>query len=258
MNGQSEISKNKNDLLLVIGILLVLVLLLGGYIVYDKLLSSSENGKDVKIEDKTDEVDQKNTYKSYDVGDKVKVKLNNSLEMTFYVLKQSSDNEKLITLFAEKNIGTSAFNNDSKDGNEYKGSLIENNLGKLTSNWTNVKEKRLITVEEIKSTGLTEVQKEDRCQAIEGSCPDDYTYIKENTFLLYPSKDYDTFENYEMYWTMTKLEGSTYLVYYINSMREIDQSVVGYEPGSEWNKDGKTFEDFGIRPVIVIAKEFVS
>ena len=121
-----------------------------------------------------------------------------------------------------------------------------------------MKEKRLITVDEIKSTGLTEVQNEDRCQAIEGSCPADYTYIKENTFLLYPDQYHETFKTYEMYWTMTKVEDSTTHVYHVDLSGGIDRSIVGYEPGSEWNKDGKTFENFGIRPVSVIAKKFVS
>lgn len=253
-------NKNNKGLIFLVVILIIMVLGLGGYIIYDKAIandntnSSSTNNNDNSSKEEA-------SYNSYNIGDKVTVKLNDSTEATFYVLKQSSKTDKEVTLFAEKNIGTGAFNNDYSDGNEYKGSLIESKLNELTSSWANVKEKRLITVDEIKATGLTETKNENRC--IEGSCPADYTYVKENTFLLYPGKDFETYHLYEFYWTMTKVDSSdstgntNRYVYFVHMSGSIDPHIVGYKPGSDENKDGKFFTNFGIRPVIVISKEYV-
>ena len=41
----------------------------------------------------------------------------------------------------------------------------------------------------------------------------------------------------------------------MNGMLQGD--IVGYAPGSQWNLDGTFFSNFGIRPVIVISKEYV-
>ena len=253
-------NKNNKGLIVLIVILIIMVLGLGSYIVYDKVIAN-----DKTINDSTNNSDNVSkdeaSYKSYNIGDKVTVKLNDSTEATFYVLKQSSETEQDVTLFAEKNIGTGAFNNDYSEGNEYKGSLIESKLNELTSSWTNVKEKRLITVDEIKSTGLTETKNEDRC--IDGGCPADYTYVKENSFLLYPGKDFEKNHLYEFYWTMTKVNNSEITgntnryVYYVDMSGSIDSHIVGYKPGGEWNPDGTFFTNFGIRPVIVISKEYV-
>lgn len=253
-------NKNNKGLIVLIVILIIMVLGLGSYIVYDKVIAN-----DKTINDSTNNSDNVSkdeaSYKSYNIGDKVTVKLNDSTEATFYVLKQSSETEQDVTLFAEKNIGTGAFNNDYSEGNEYKGSLIESKLNELTSSWTNVKEKRLITVDEIKSTGLTETKNEDRC--IDGGCPADYTYVKENSFLLYPGKDFEKNHLYEFYWTMTKVNNSEITgntnryVYYVHMSGSIDSHIVGYKPGSTENKDGTFFTNFGIRPVIVISKEYV-
>lgn len=253
-------NKNNKGLIVLIVILIIMILGLGSYIVYDKVIAN-----DKTINDSTNNSDNVSkdeaSYKSYNIGDKVTVKLNDSTEATFYVLKQSSETEQDVTLFAEKNIGTGAFNNDYSEGNEYKGSLIESKLNELTSSWTNVKEKRLITVDEIKSTGLTETKNEDRC--IDGGCPADYTYVKENSFLLYPGKDFEKNHLYEFYWTMTKVNNSEITgntnryVYYVHMSGSIDSHIVGYKPGGEWNPDGNFFTNFGIRPVIVISKEYV-
>lgn len=246
--------KKGNSSLIIIVILSILVLTLGGYIIYDKFLTNNNTNN----ENSEKEI----TYNSYEVGDRVTVKLNDSVESTFYVLKQSSKNDEYITLFAEKNIGTGAFNNDFTDGNEYKGSLIESKLNELTASWTNVKEKRLITIDEIEATGLTKTETEDRC--VDDYCPEDYTYIKENTFLLYPGKDFEKNHLYEMYWTMTKVSDSdsstgntNRYVYLVEMSGSIGHHIVGYKPGGEWNKDGDFFENYGIRPVIEISKKYI-
>lgn len=240
-------------------VLTVMVLRLTSYIVYDKVVKNNKISNNSTIDDDVskDEV----SYNSYNIGDKVTVQLNNSTEAIFYVLKQSSENDEEVTLFAEKNIGTEAFNNDYSDGNEYKGSPIERKLNKLTSSWINVTKKRLITVDEIMATGLTETKTENRC--LEYDCTADYTYVKENTFLLYPRKDLETYQINEFYWTMTKEDNlnstsnTNCYVYLVDMSDSIDSHIVGYKPGGEWNKEGKYIDYFGIRPVIIISKEYI-
>ena len=275
--------KNKNisniGLIITIVILFLIVLGIGSYIVYDKFLSnyitktsttkkitkdnrdnntnSNNSDSNNTVGSETNKVEEDNdAYKAYNIGDKVIVKLNDSVESTFYVLKKSSESEEDIVLFAEKNIGESPFNNDFEDGNEYSGSLIEKRLNELTSSWTNVKEKRLITVDEIIATGLTKVEKEDRCA--EGTCMIDVTYINKDSFLLYPTKDFDSSKSYESYWTMTKANeadgsgGTNRYVKYIHLNGEISTHIVGYKPE---RKMGTL--SYGIRPLIIISKEYL-
>lgn len=200
------------------------------------------------------EVNNKKTeFKSYNVGDKVTVKLGKNLEENFYVLKNSNEGEEIITLFAEKNIGNSAFNNDYSEGNEYKGSLIENKLNELTNTWTNVKVKRLITVDEIKATGLIETVVEDRGASFGISNPMEYTYINKNSFLLEPYEN----DTNKMYWTMTKVSPSDLTddtnnyVYLVGISGCIEAHIVGYKDNQN------AFKNYGIRPVIEISKDYI-
>ena len=237
--------KKGTGLIIVIVVLIIAVLGLTSYVCYDKLIANKDDPKEKNTEKK----DNKKETKEYKIGDKVKIAVNDSTEVEFYVLKDSSKTEDSVTLFAEKNIGYSAFNNDFTDGNEYKGSLIENKLNELTSTWTNIKEKRLITVDEIKTTGLTnKVQ----CGPSENDICDK---IENNSWLKY---------NNEIYWTMTKAENNGNIkydegkyVYYISLDGTITGHIVGYKPGSEWNKNGNYFDSFGIRPVIEVSKEYI-
>ena len=200
------------------------------------------------------EVNNKKTeYKSYNVGDKVTVKLGKNLEENFYVLKNSNEDEEIITLFAEKNIGNSAFNNDYSKGNKYRGSLIENKLNELTNTWTNVKVKRLITVGEIKATGLIETVVEDRGASLGISNPVEYTYINKNSFLLEPDEN----DTNKMYWTMTKVSPSDLTddtnnyVYLVGISGCIEAHIVGYKDNQN------AFKNYGIRPVIEISKDYI-
>lgn len=193
--------------------------------------------------------DVETTYKEYKVGEKVTVKLNNVLEQDFYVLKNSTEDDSTILLFATKNIGYSAYNNNFTDGHEFEGSLIQTKLNDLTNSWTNVKEKRLIKVEEILETELIHEERESRCP--EGNCEAVYTYVNEDSFF---------YNENEFYWTMTHEEDSTNdngYVYMVSLGGSIEAHIVGYTPGGEWNQDGNFFQNFGIRPVIEIDKEYI-
>ena len=46
-------------------------------------------------------------------------------------------------------------------------------------------------------------------------------------------------------------------VYLIDLSGCVETHIVGYTPGGEWNQDGNFFQNFGIRPVIEIDKEYI-
>lgn len=242
--------KNGKRLIVALVILSILVLGLGGYIVYDKVISNDNTKTNTSNNsNSSNNTKEEISYNSYNIGDKVAVKLNDSTVLNFYVLKDSSKSDEFVTLFAEKNIGTSAFNTDYTDGNEYKGSLIESKLNELTSSWTNVKEKRLITVDEINATGLTT---KEQCGPSENDLCDT---VNANSWLKY---------NDEFYWTMTKAESNGNVqydegryIYYVDLSGSITGHIVGYKPGGEWNKNGNFFDNFGIGPVIEISKKYI-
>ena len=221
------------------------------FIVKDQIKLDDE--QDIEENDEPSYYDDvETTYKEYKVGEKVTAKLNNVLEQEFYVLKDSTKDDSTVLLFATKNIGYSAFNNNFTDGNEFEGSLIQTTLNDLTKNWTNVKEKRLIKVEEIVQTGLIHEERENRCH--DGNCEAVYTYVNQDSFF---------YNENEFYWTMTKVNdkettGDTNrYVYLIDLSGCVETHIVGYTPGGEWNQDGNFFQNFGIRPVIEIDKEYI-
>lgn len=221
------------------------------FIVKDQIKLDDE--QDIEDNDEPSYYDDvETTYKEYKVGEKVTAKLNNVLEQEFYVLKNSTKDDSTVLLFATKNIGYSAFNNNFTDGNEFEGSLIQTTLNDLTKNWTNVKEKRLIKVEEIVQTGLIHEERESRCH--DGNCEAVYTYVNQDSFF---------YNENEFYWTMTKVNdkettGDTNrYVYLIDLSGCVETHIVGYTPGGEWNQDGNFFQNFGIRPVIEIDKEYI-
>ena len=221
------------------------------FIVKDQIKLDDE--QDIEDNDEPSYYDDvETTYKEYKVGEKVTAKLNNVLEQEFYVLKDSTKDDSTVLLFATKNIGYSAFNNNFTDGNEFEGSLIQTTLNDLTKNWTNVKEKRLIKVEEIVQTGLIHEERENRCH--DGNCEAVYTYVNQDSFF---------YNENEFYWTMTKVNdkettGDTNrYVYLIDLSGCVETHIVGYTPGGEWNQDGNFFQNFGIRPVIEIDKEYI-
>lgn len=242
-NNQNELEtpKKGNNSVIIIAVLVVLVLVLAGLL----LLGGGASKDNNNTSNNTNNVNNDTKYTSYNIGDQVTVKLNDSTEATFYVLKQSSETEEVVTLLADRNIGGGAFNNNFTDGNEYNGSLIQSNLNELTSSWTNVKVKRLITLDEIRGTGLSTTE---QCGPSESSYPCDK--INEESWLRHSD---------EGYWTMTKSENDSdnRYVYFVDMMGDIRAQIVGYEPGGDQNPDGTFFQNYGIRPVIEISKNYV-
>lgn len=88
-------------------------------------------------------------YEKFNVGDKVKIQLNGTLQLYFNVIKESSEYNDTLILLLDHNLADSSFNTSTDDGNKYAGSIIESKLKNLTSTWNNADSIRLITAEEI-------------------------------------------------------------------------------------------------------------
>ncbi len=97
------------------------------------------------------------TYREYFTGNAVTVQLNNSIQRNFVVIQNSSDyNDTLLLLYNDTRdlsatipYGNVKFNDSRSFGNKYDGSTIMNKLDMLSSSWSNARNVRLITVDEI-------------------------------------------------------------------------------------------------------------
>lgn len=97
------------------------------------------NSFDYKVMDKD--------YQSYNIGDTVLVKVNDTESIKFVVLKQSSANDNKITLISETNISESAWCStcsDNLDGEKD----INNKLEETKNSWTNIFSIKVISKDE--------------------------------------------------------------------------------------------------------------
>lgn len=182
--------------------------------------------------------DEQTTIETYNIGDKLTINLADDLEKEFYVISQ--DGEKL-TLISTDIIGTTQYNNNYKDGNEFEDSLIETKLKELTSTWKNPSKIRLITIEELDNTGETEVI--GSCEG-ETTCDEIETKVKDNSWISLN----------EPYWTMSQVykngANTNYYVYLVTTT--IKSNLVGALADSKWGT-----QEYGIRPVIEIDIKYV-
>ena len=256
-------SKNNFGLIIAILVLCLLVVGLGGFIVYREVFNRDTNEEILNNENESSDNGEIDLieFEEFEIGQRVQVRLNDDLIETFYVLRDSGSDEEYLTLFAPRNIGNSAFNNDLTDGNEFNGSLIQNKLNQLTYGWINVRNRRLITVEEMINTGLTKTERS--CVGLHDCVYVDLLFARADSWLLYTFTNEMGMELNEMFWTMTKGENdwgghlTNAYVYYVHMGGEINTYIVGYAPGSQWNPDGTLGSNSGIRPVVEISKRHV-
>ena len=99
----------------------------------------------------------KKNEKIYNFGEIIKVKLNDTLEKDFYVIKDEGETLKLLS---KDSIGKSTYNQiqegygcqfygDCQPYNKYEGSIIENKIKELTRDWTNVQSVSLLNIEDL-------------------------------------------------------------------------------------------------------------
>ena len=99
----------------------------------------------------------KKNEKIYNFGEIIKVKLNDTLEKEFYVIKDEGETLKLLS---KDSIGKSTYNDiqegygcqfygDCQPYNKYEGSIIESKIKELTKDWTNVQSVSLLNIEDL-------------------------------------------------------------------------------------------------------------
>ena len=169
---EKENKKNENGIIV---LLIILVIALGGYIVYDKIISSkaeetgvndnNTNSNDNGLNDskeKEDVIDDTNkneqnqeiiTYKVYNLGDKVNL-LDSS---NWNVWESSAENDEFVTLINSDNINK--YNSITfKEAPTYVSTTYKSNLiTSLNANNDDIKDARLLTLEDISKLSRIEV-----------------------------------------------------------------------------------------------------
>lgn len=92
-------------------------------------------------------VQAKEQYSSYNKGDKITVNVNDNDKLDFYVIENSGSDTDKVTAIYESTLGDSVRFEPSADG--YEGSGVQKKLNELTSSWSNVINKRLLTADEV-------------------------------------------------------------------------------------------------------------
>lgn len=184
-------------------------------------------------------VQAKEQYSSYNKGDKITVNVNDSDKLDFYVIENSgSDSDKVTAIYE------SAFDDYVKfkpSANGYEGSGVQKKLNELTSSWSNVINKRLLTADEV-IPGIELKKSVDE-------------FLKEPSYLCN--------EKIFTYWlsdTVKDEESGGYILTFTISYFPDRNSSDGYScnlfPGASGDSDFSTSSS-KVRPVITVSKKYV-
>lgn len=223
-----EENKNNKGLIVLIIILIIMVLGLGGYIVYDKIISnkSTETNENNKQPNETNEEEQQKTYKSYKIGDTVAL-LDSS---QWNVLKDSNEDEEFVTLLSVDNINKE-YKITFTDAPTYVSTTYKSNLlSSLDANNTNIKESRLLTLEDISKLSGIDVSKLIPGESLENNITPAFLYQSE---------------------TITSSVDQNIPIMVCNAVPE------DYETNPGRICEGTQTFVFPIRPVIVISKRLI-
>lgn len=137
--------KHNQDLIMIIGILVLIIIGLGIYIFYDKGWIFSSNRNDVnEIEENTVPIEEEQQNLSYKIGDVVILK-NSTL---WNVMEESPESNDFVTLLSSENIndGTIVVNN----AENYVTTTYKNKLQtELNASNSDILESRLLTLEDV-------------------------------------------------------------------------------------------------------------
>ena len=175
------------------------------------------------------------SYKSYNVGNDVTIQVNRSKQLNFKVIEKSNTFQNTVTLLYndvyDDNLvfNSTEYNNLENLGNRYKTSSIRSKIAAIESDWSNVEEVRLITVDEI--------------ARISSFCPQ-YRGIDSPDVSLATSPDWLTNKSY---WTMS------------------EKLTSGDSNGKKvWVVNGNVLTgdfvnaNYALRPVIVVNKAYIT
>ena len=155
-----ERENNNTALAVIITLLVVIILGLVGFIVYDKVIKDTNepNNNVTDNNNTTDQSDNENNEQgrvAYQIGDKVTL----TDSSTWHVIKNSADTEDFVSLLSSENINkyyTVTINNAERYlSTTYKTNLIKS----LEANDNEIKEVRLLTLKDVSElSGINESQ----------------------------------------------------------------------------------------------------
>lgn len=224
--------KNNNGLIAALVILSILVLGLGGYIVYDKVISnknveSNNQNIDSSNSNSKNKIEQQKTYKSYQVGDKVSLIDSSS----WNVLDNSTESDEFVTLLSIDNINKE-YNITFKNASTYISTTYKSNLiTKINANNDDIKETRLLTLEDISKLSGIEVSKLVPGESLENNVTPSFLYQSE---------------------TITSSIDKDCPIMVCNAVSE------NYETNPGRMCIGTQTDVFPIRPVIKISKKYIN
>lgn len=176
-------------------------------------------------------------YKAYNIGDLVKIQINGTQQLDFYVIKNSSEYDSNLTLLSASynslptEILSSLTYNTHNNGNEYQNSLIYSQIENLYNYWLTPDLIRLITAEEL--------------GYLVYACP---KYMQEDAPNLDLSSAFEwVYDN--SYWTMTPKKESGV---------ENGTKVWVVDQASKSLRASFVDETYSLRPVIEINKRYVT
>lgn len=169
-------NKNKNNrLYILVGILCILVLILGGYIVYDKVLTNHD-GNITNNNQSTKNNTNQNINKVYSKNESVEVNVGNNISEKFFVISDNGDNLTLIsqnilfkTRFYDYDGDDCISPNELNDGNssgcivDYEKSTLKSKLLEYTKNWNNIIDVRILTVKEVADNTIADHKCGENC-----------------------------------------------------------------------------------------------
>ncbi len=245
-------NQNKSKgLYILIGVLCVLVMILGGYIIYDKVLSKPAENENITNNNQTDSTT--NVNKTFSKNESVEVNVGNNITEKFYVI---SDNGNNLTLITQKILFEAPFYEyngkdcipPQQDGSEdtsgcvleYDKSTLKIKLENYTKNWNNITNIRLLTIDEVESN----------VYSVDNRWGDHYFYSYNfEKFLLLENNATGS------YWLSSKVtddKGSVYVEEIYQNDNDVTNRKFQIRSGS-----GFVTESNGVRPVITISKEYV-
>ncbi len=184
-------------------------------------------------------------YRTYNVGDRVSIILNRSLQKYFRVIKRSTGYENKVLLIYDDSYDSTVpqsyqFNSSRSGGNIYESSSVKSKVDNIASLWINADTVRLITSEEVAYLVAA-------CPSFKKPNASNLDISSVSSWILNTGTG-DSGNVSKNYWTMSqrKVTNDTgQFVWYINSSnKKVESSYVD--------------ASYAIRPVIEIGKEYIA
>ncbi len=168
--------KNNKGLIGLVVVLVIMVLGLSGYIVYEKMISNNNGEQNINQKDNNSEkeIKQQKTYNSYKTGDKVSL----SDSSNWNVLDDSTESDEFVTLLSVDNVNKD-YSISFKEAPNYISTTYKSNLiTSLNASADDIKEARLLTLEDISKLSGIDVSKLIAGTSLENNITPEFIYYR--------------------------------------------------------------------------------